>query len=169
MNKTHFGLRAGLALILILVVAAAAPGGFEVSVEIPSSTLSLKNAQLIVRAVGCHEPAKADISATAEGVVNGKRQSIRLKMHPVSDGVYAIERQWPSSGAWAIAITGSYRGQVRSALVQVGADGAVATKTVRGGRSELELVKVRGKMPKATIESALASADPIVKSGISAR
>ena len=168
MTKTHFGLRAGLTLSLLLVVAAVAPGGFEVSVEIPSSTSNLKNAQLIVRAVGCHEPAKANISATAEGIVNGKRQSIKLKMRPVSAGVYGIERQWPSRGAWAIAITGSYRGQIRSAIVPVGADGVVATKTA-GGTSEPALVKVRGKMPKATIEAVLASAEPIVKSGISAR
>lgn len=169
MNKMLFGPRSGLALILILVLAAAAPGGFEISVEIPPSSSNLKNAQLLVRAVGCHEPAKADISASAEGVVNGKRQSIKLKMRPVAAGAYAIERQWPSSGTWAIAITGSYRGQIRSALVEVGKDGGVATKAARGGRTELSVEKFRGKMPKATLEAALASADPIVKSGISAR
>ena len=51
-------------------------------------------------------PGIADVSGSAEGLVNGARRSIALKLDPTSrPGVFAIRRQWPTEGTWALRIS----------------------------------------------------------------
>ena len=76
-------------------------GGFWIKTYSPSAlvTASIPDAVVIVAAEGCHNAADASISATAEGVIKGKRQSVLLELTPMSKGVYAVRRQWPGAGA----------------------------------------------------------------------
>jgi hypothetical protein len=116
-----------LAAVVALASARAAfAGGFRINIEAPnSSDAELKGAALLVRTDGCHQPWDADVSATAEGMVDGKRQSLKLELSRTSRGVYAIKKQWASKGVWVIAITGRYNGITSSALVEMGSNGTV--------------------------------------------
>ena len=62
-----------------------------------------KHAVLLVRTTACHSPEKTSLTATAEGVIDGKRRSIPLKLIPLSmRGTFAVTREWPSSGIWGV-------------------------------------------------------------------
>jgi hypothetical protein len=64
-----------------------------------------KNAVVMVRTTACNSPEKTLISATAEGIVAGKRQTIPLKVLSLSEaGTYAFTRQWPSEGVWTVRV-----------------------------------------------------------------
>jgi hypothetical protein len=98
-----------LAVFLALVGGpAAVAGGFHVSLELPTSQTDarLKGAILIARAGGCIDPTQAVLRATAEGLVNGRRKSIPVQLTPAGPGVYAVKRQWPTTGTWMLAIAG---------------------------------------------------------------
>jgi hypothetical protein len=116
-----------LAAVVTLASASVAfAGGFQINIEAPiSSDRELKGAALLVRTYGCHQPWDADVSATAEGMVDGKRQSIKIELTRTSRGVYAIKKQWASKGDWVVAITGQYNGITSSALVEMGPNGTV--------------------------------------------
>src|ERR1044071_5439515 len=82
-------------LLIFGSFAAALAGGFQLAVEAPASgDERAKDAALLVRPYGCHTPADANVTATAEGIVNGRRQSIPLELTPDEKGVYAITQQW---------------------------------------------------------------------------
>src|SRR4051812_14124235 len=98
--------------ILITMAALAGQlfaGGFFLTLGNPEANPEAKkvNAVLVVRADGCHDAAKAQVTATATGVVNGKRQSIPLQLTKLSQpGTYALAQQWPKEGKWVIALSG---------------------------------------------------------------
>jgi hypothetical protein len=82
-------------------------GGFVLQLGKPSANpeAQAKKAILVVRGYACAAPEKTAISATAEGVINGKRESIRLKLIPLSgESTYGLTRQWPSEGKWVITL-----------------------------------------------------------------
>jgi len=100
----------------------AVAGGFWVSIQNPSTVTDAvaKNAVVLVRADGCHTPAEASITATAEGRVNGVRRSIPLKLAPVAQpGTYAVMPQWPIEGAWVLRFNATYLGRDAGALVRL--------------------------------------------------
>lgn len=125
----------GLSLVLIMIWAAVAlAGGFWITVEAPPSPSNgeFKEAVAVVRALGCHNPSDAAMSATAEGLVNGRRQSMPIRLTAMSKGVYAIKPQWPSQGVWVLAITGEYNGHTSSVLVELGSGGKVQVTNGKG-------------------------------------
>jgi hypothetical protein len=82
-------------------------GGFYITLGNPEANAEAKkaNAVLTLRMDGCHEPEKAVVTATATGVVDGKQQTIPLKLTKLSSpGAYALTQQWPKQGKWVIAI-----------------------------------------------------------------
>ena len=145
----------GLSLVLVVTWAVIAlAGGFWISVEAPGKTdASLTDAVVIVRPYGCHRPSDAMLSGTAEGLVNGRRQSVPLQFAATSKGVYAVRQQWPSQGVWVLAITGTYNGHTSSALVEIGADGRVQLATGNGKDSAARTVS--RKFSAGEIEAAL--------------
>ena len=146
-------------LTLIVVLAwgtSALAGGFQLAVEAPpQSDPELKNAAMLVRTFGCNQPSDANVTATAEGLVGGKRQSVKLDLLPTSKGVYAINQQWPAEGHWVVAITGLYAGHTSSALVKLGPGGKLE---VTNGVKKHKTVQVVGRRLSAgEIDSALQS------------
>jgi len=82
-------------------------GGFALQIGKPSANPEAqgKNALLVVRGYACAAPEKTTVSGVAEGVVNGKRESIPLKLIPLSgESAYAVTRQWPAEGKWVITL-----------------------------------------------------------------
>jgi len=117
-------------VIVLLGLAAASSanaGGFYITVEAPGGVRDprIKDAVLVVRAFACGDPTAARITATAEGLVAGKRQTVDLKVTPASSGIYSIRREWPLKGDWVVAIHGSLKGIECSKLVSLGPDGTI--------------------------------------------
>ena len=145
-----------LATYLLAAIATLATvsfaGGFYLEIQAPTSNQGeMKGAALLIRTYGCHQPWDADVSATAEGVVNGKRQSIKLELTRTSQGVYAVKKQWPSQGAWVVAITGQYNGITSSALVEMSQNGTVSITKENRVSSRI----VQRKITTEEVESAL--------------
>lgn len=144
-------------LTLIAVLAwgsSALAGGFQLAVEAPQqSDPELKNAAMLVRTFGCNQPSDAKVTATAEGLVAGNRQSLKLDLMPTSKGVYAINQQWPSEGYWVVAITGIYNGHTSSALVKLGPGGKLEVNN--GVKKEKTVHVVGRKLSAEEIDAAL--------------
>jgi hypothetical protein len=94
-------------LIAVGAAVSLVAGGFALEIGKPSANpgAQAKNAVLVVRGYACAAPEKTTVSARAEGVVNGKRESIPLKLISLSgESTYAITRQWPAEGKWVITL-----------------------------------------------------------------
>ena len=75
----------------------------------------LKKAVFLVRPLACDDPTAVVMTGTAEGIVNGVRQSVPLELVTLqTPGVHAIQRQWPD-GQWVIALTGTCPGREATA------------------------------------------------------
>lgn len=139
---------AGLA---VLFIAATTAGGFQLRVEVPQDD---SDAVLLVRTYRCHQPEKAKVSGTAEGIVEGQRVSVPVQLQPVKKGVYAVAQQWPTEGTWVLAFSGSYRGHNTSTLVTLDDQGKVAVKKTDKG-PELDVRVMNRKLSDADVEGAL--------------
>jgi len=136
-------------------------GGFQLSVETPGNSADshMKDVVLIARTFGCHQPADAKLSATAEGLVNDARKSLPLELRSIGSGVYAIKQQWPAEGKWVLALTGTYNGMTSSVLVELGPNGTVlpGTRLEEGNMKGVHARGVRRSWIAADIDAALKS------------
>ena len=68
-----------------------------------------KKVVLAVRALVCEDLAHVQMTGTAEGIVNGSRRSVPLTLAEVdkAEAVYAIQYEWPDTGAWVLHLKGS--------------------------------------------------------------
>src|SRR5215510_8436566 len=100
-----------VALLVVMVVAVPAIAGTMFRLEIgppiaagtgSPNTQFKKKLVLVVRPLVCDKAASVHITGTAEGVVDGMRQSIELSLMPVNqaEGVYGVLQQWPENGHW---------------------------------------------------------------------
>jgi hypothetical protein len=102
-----------ISAVLVTVTTAAMAGtmfrleiGLPIAAGIDSKTKNVKNAVLVVRPVVCDDVAGVHITGMAEGVVNGARQSVAVRLIPVTPGVFAVARQWPE-GQWVLHLAGT--------------------------------------------------------------
>jgi hypothetical protein len=101
-------------------------GGFWLQLGNPeANTAAAKmGAVVTIKAVGCHDPAAAKVTATAIGMVNGQRRAIPLELKPLGEpGAYALSQQWPREGKWAIQLVGRHGEQFTNTLVGAGPGG----------------------------------------------
>lgn len=106
--------------LTFLSLAPLLAGGFWVEAGNASAEAKAKGAVMVVRAVGCGQPANATLRATAEGVVDGKRQTLPVTLEPLSTpGAYAVKRSWPEGGKWVVAVLGEYEGHFTSNIVPI--------------------------------------------------
>lgn len=113
------------AVVLALAVPVLA-GGFYVVLGNPEANAEARahNAVLTIKMAGCHEPEKATVTATAVGIVDGRRQTIPLKLTPLSEpGAYALSQQWPPEGRFVLQIVAAENDRVTNALVSATAGG----------------------------------------------
>lgn len=138
-----YGLSCAVTLTLALPIALA--GGFHIAVEAPPSSTNpqLKDAVVLVRPYGCHKPTDAAMSATAEGLVDGRRQSIPLQLTLASTGVYTVKRQWPTEGVWVLTISGKYLNATSSALVKLGPRGKIQWQSSGDGKNIIARIEQR--------------------------
>ena len=101
-------------------------GGFWLQLGNPEANTEARrsNAIVVVMAVGCHDPASAQVVATAIGTVNGRRRTIALQVTPLSaPGTFALSQQWPKTGHWVIRLVGRNGEQFTNTLVSAGPEG----------------------------------------------
>jgi hypothetical protein len=116
---------------LILAVCAASLAmaeGFTFTIGNPvaSQEFQMKSAAFVFRTDGCADPAKAQVSGTAEGLVKGARRSVVLKVMPGSKpGLYAVFQNWPAEGDWVVNLKGTCANASAGAVVPIGPKGFV--------------------------------------------
>lgn len=165
---------AAACLFVLSSATSGRAGGFGIGVEVPSASLtgvSPADAVLLLTAAGCHGPG-AMVAGKAEGIVDGKRVTIPLRLEPLGNDRYAVKRQWPEgTGAWVISLSAKsqhafLRGKERvrpvvNVLVEIDADGRIAignriTDPSSGKVREFARVKYVGSGEKAlAVEQAL--------------
>jgi hypothetical protein len=126
-------------------------GGLTLTLGSPEANSEAKaaNAVLTARVLGCHEPADAKVTGTAIGIVDGRRETIPLKLTALRvPGMYALTRQWPAQGSWVIHLTAELGG-VASVLVPAGP----------GGVDRYAAKHMRGRPPADQIEAMLAAGE----------
>jgi hypothetical protein len=99
---------------------------FSVGNAVASQDFRFKAAVFALRTEGCADPTKAQISGTAEGLVNGARRSLVLHVMAASKpGVYAVEQNWPLGGVWVVSLRGNCAGENAGAIVPIGSKGVI--------------------------------------------
>jgi hypothetical protein len=124
------------ALAALMAVAAATPavaGPPWISIELPANPYdaATRNAFLVVHAFHHGMAVAFPVDGTAEGIVNGERRTIQLKLTATSrTGEYALERNWPSQGTWTLVIRVHQGDEAATAIVELGSAGDVASVRV---------------------------------------
>jgi len=118
--------RVGMVAFAVAAVAIAEGFTFNIGNPVASQDFRTKTAAFVFRTEGCADPAKSQISGTAEGMVKGARKSLALKVLATSKpGVYAVEQNWPAEGAWVVNLKGSCDNANAGALVPIGPGGFI--------------------------------------------
>ncbi len=113
-------------------VATAQEFTLQVGLPIAGSAQPAKSSLLVVRPGGCANPASAQITATAEGIVDGARRSVPLTLNPLpTPGVHAVPKEWVRGGAWIVSLTGTCAGKHAGAIVPLGPNATFRRETVR--------------------------------------
>jgi hypothetical protein len=144
-----------LGATLVLLAAATAHallGGFGVSVTLPKQDdPATKGAVLVVQPIGCHGPG-ASVSARAEGIENGVRRSIPLKLDPLpgrtsagAGDAFTVKRQWPKTGSWVLVFTAQKDKMQANALVRLDGKGEVIVMDRAKGLADKPTVLADGK------------------------
>ena len=100
--------------------------GNPVAVALPDGVVKKKDAGMAVRAENCAESSKVQITGTAEGIVNGARRSVPLRLvAATTPGAFAVSHDWPLEGAWVVHLTGHCGASTTSAVVPFGPNGFI--------------------------------------------
>jgi hypothetical protein len=125
------------ALITALTLSAfstALAGPPWIAIEYPANPFdrASRDAFLTVRTYHHGDLMARTVTGTAEGVVNGRRQSMPLDIRPGSQaGMYVVRWQRPASGRWVLVINSGNQGIVdATAVVEISPTGTVASISV---------------------------------------
>jgi hypothetical protein len=124
-----------LAAALTLSASSTALAGPPwISIEYPANPYDAasRGAFLTVRTYHHGEFQSKMVTGTAEGVVDGKRQTMRLDIRPGSQpGMYVVRWQRPAAGRWVLVINSGSAGVTEAtAVVEISPSGSVAAVTV---------------------------------------
>ena len=126
-----------LALTAAVTLAWAPSSAFGppwISIEYPPSPYdrTTRDALLLVHAFHHGTPRDLPARGTAEGIVDGKRRTVKLSFERTSrEGVYALKRQWGTAGTWVLSLTVQQGSEdPAGALVELDTRGAVASVRV---------------------------------------
>jgi hypothetical protein len=109
------------------------------SIESPVNPFDAANrgAILLVHAITREGPvAVSALDASAEGMVNGARRTVPLRLDTTpTPGVFAVRRQWPAEGTWLLRITLQHT----TALVSLDAGGVAGVRVPTERASGVEI------------------------------
>jgi hypothetical protein len=119
-------LRLGIAACAVTALALAEGFTFTIGSPVASQDFRAKMAAFVFRTEGCADPAKSQITGTAEGLVKGARRSVALKVMPMSKpGLYAVYQSWPPEGEWVVNLKGACNAANAGAIVPIGPKGFI--------------------------------------------
>lgn len=125
------------ALVTALTLCAfstALAGPPWIAIEYPANPFdqTTRDAFLTVRTYHHGDIVAKTVTGTAEGVVNGKRQTMRLDIRPGSQpGMYVVRWQKPATGRWVLVINSGYQGVTdATAVVEISEAGTVSRVSV---------------------------------------
>jgi len=126
---------ATLASALSLIAFSSALAGPPwIAIEYPANPFdrATRDGFLTVRTYHHGNLMSRTVTGTAEGLVNGKRQTMRLDIRPGSQaGMYVVRWQRPAAGKWVLVINAGQEGVVdASAVVEISPTGGIAGVTV---------------------------------------
>ncbi|MGZ5494586.1 MAG: hypothetical protein ACXWHG_13355, partial [Thermoanaerobaculia bacterium] len=105
-----------LASALTVTAASTALAGPPwIAIEYPANPFdrASRDAFLTVRTYHHGDLLARTVTGTAEGVVNGKRQTMRLDIRPGSQaGMYVVRWDRPATGRWVLVINSGEKGRV---------------------------------------------------------
>jgi hypothetical protein len=120
--------------LMLIAFSSALAGPPWIAIEYPSNPFdrTSRDGFLTVRTYHHGNLMARTLTGTAEGVVNGKRQTMRLDIRPGSQpGMYVVRWQRPATGRWVLVINAGERGVVdASAVVEISPTGGIAGVTV---------------------------------------
>ena len=138
-----------LALTVLLVPAAHA-GGIHARIEGPGPD----GLTYTARTLGLHEGDALEPWALAEGVVDGHRHTVLIRVEPTSEpGVYHFTRTWPKEGVWMIRLSLGHP-PAPATVATLRADGTVRSNKLyfmSDGTRECNLV-LRRLLPPGTTD-----------------
>ena len=118
--------RLGIASSAVAALALADGFTFTAGSPVASQDFRAKTAAFVFRTEGCADPAKSQISGTAEGLLKGARRSVALKVITMSQpGVYAVYQNWPAQGEWVVNLKGTCSDANAGAIVPIGPKGFI--------------------------------------------
>ena len=153
-----------LVTFLSLVVSGVAMSGPPwIAIEYPVNPHdpNTRGAFMTVRTYHHGDLTSYEIAGKAEGLVNGKRLSSKLDIKRLPQaGSYVVHWQKPAQGSWALVITTTREGNhMASALVDINAQGRVASVTVPSNSIEGGRWQVPRQVAASEIDAALRSGD----------
>jgi hypothetical protein len=115
-----------MAFCAVASLALAEGFTFTIASPVASQDFRSKTAAFVFRTEGCADPAKSQISGTAEGIVKGARRSVPLKVDAMSrPGVYAVYQTWSAEGEWVVNLKGTCTSENAGAVIPIGPKGFV--------------------------------------------
>jgi hypothetical protein len=153
----------GLITALTLVASAVAIAGPPwIAIEYPANPHDpgTRGALLTVRTYHHGDLISYQLSGTAEGIVNGRRQTMPLDIRRLPQaGMYAVRFQKPAQGSWMLVITSSQNGAfAASALVTLDSGGGVASVSVPSNTIENGRWRVPRRVASAEVDAMLKDA-----------
>lgn len=134
MKRTLLRSFALIAALTLSAFSTALAGPPWIAVEYPANPFdrTSRDAFLTVRTYYHAELMAKTVTGTAEGVVNGKRQSMRLDIRPGSrPGMYVVRWERPAAGRWVLVINSGNQGVTdATAVVEISPTGGVANVSV---------------------------------------
>ena len=145
-----------LVMVVSVVAAAALSEGFTFTIGNPvaSQDFRAKGSAFVFRTENCADTAKVEVSATAEGFLNGERKSLPLQVMAMPrPGIYAVFQGWPAGGDWVVNLKGTCADAKAGALVPIGPKGFIRESskvyprpaTDKEIEASLRALKQRGK------------------------
>ncbi len=134
MNRTLLRTFALVSALTLTGFSTATAGPPWIAIEYPANPFDrdTRDGFLTVRTYHHGDLLAKTVTGTAEGIVNGKRQSMRLDIRPASKaGMYVVRWQRPAAGRWVLVINSGGGGVTdATAVVEISPTGTVAGVTV---------------------------------------
>lgn len=152
----RFAIAAALSTIAI-TTALAGPPWIAIEYPVNPHDPNTRGAFCTVRTYHHGDLMSYEVTGTAEGLVNGKRETVRLDIRRLPQaGMYVVRWQKPAQGKWALVISTSSDGHfMATALVDVDSRGRVAMVSVPSDSRENGRWQVPRKVAASELDALL--------------
>jgi hypothetical protein len=131
-----------LALLLVVPLGwTSSPppvGAPWLALEAPANPMDsdTRGAAFVVHAYYHERNVGYPVTGTAEGLVDGQRETIELDVRPTSrTGVYAVHPNWPDEGHWVLKLTPMRDDSSVTLVAELGPNGGVGEEAFFGAPS----------------------------------